>query len=149
MPNSCTASTPRPASGSERPTWLPVRTSLSRRRPRGSFTLICTCCGASSSRDGLLRLVAFGVVQEPLGILRPLVVDVRRPAVQRNAAVRVLFHQAAVVINDRAVQQAHPDILAIGQAHFRSLVHCAKHITRQCYDVPIPPRREYHYGIAA
>src|ERR1035438_1333519 len=107
MPNSCTASTPRPASGSERPTWLPVRTSLSRRRPRGSFTLICTCCGASSSRVGLLRPVAFGVVQKPLGVLRPLVVDVRRPAVQRNAAVRVLFHQAAVVINDRAVEAVY------------------------------------------
>src|ERR1035437_2297820 len=74
----------------------------------------------------LSRLVALRVVQKPLGILLPRVVDVSRPAVQSNTAVGVLFNQATGVIDDRAVRPPDADVLAIGQAHFRSVIHCAK-----------------------
>src|SRR4030095_11958384 len=72
---------------------------------------------------GLSPLVSLGIVQQPLRIFAPLVVNIFRPAVQSNTAVRVLFHQATDVINDRPVRQTYPDVLSVGQPHYRSLMH--------------------------
>ena len=78
------------------------------------------------AKAGLLALAATVFVQKPLFVLVSRVVDVPGPSMERNAAVRVLFHQAPGVINHRTVGQTDADILAVGQAHYGSFVHCSQ-----------------------
>jgi hypothetical protein len=81
----------------------------------------------ANGHAGLSSFVGLDIVQKPLRILAPLVVDVFHPAVQRDATVGVLFYQATDVIDDRPVRQTHSDVLSVGQPNYRSLMHFAKH----------------------